>query len=624
MTPSPALLAHLRGELQRHEPFTRLRPQTLETLLRGARQTYHAPGELVLGPDSGVVTTLRWVRRGSIRAQGVDGEFVVDAGELFPVGAMLGRRAVTSRYEAAEDLFCLEFQATVLERLLGEDPVLADFLHRRLQHLLQLASRAAQASSASQVLAQQSFEQPLRAIARPDPLAVGAQTPLGQALDRMHERGVGSVLVVDEARQPLGILTRHDLLGRVVLRQPHLALDTTPIGAVMSQPVHTLEVDRPVHEAALLMSRLGVRHVPLVEGGKLAGIVSERDLFALQRLSLKSLGASLQQAPDVPALRALAAQVRDFARHLLAQGVAAATLTALISHLNDRLTVRLVELLAAPRGLSLARACWVAFGSEGRGEQTIATDQDNGLVIVDEADDAEVQRWREFGREVNLALDACGFPLCKGGVMAGEAACCLRQGQWLERFGRWMAQGEPEDLLNASIYFDARTIAGAAPLLAPLQETVRGTAPSSTRFLRLMAENSLRLRPGLAWHGGLQAEGGDGGRWLDLKMHGTAVFVDAARLFCLAHGVPGLGTRERLVRAGEVMGVPGHEREGWASAFEVLQMMRLRAQVRSGAPAAGNRIDLDTLDDIDRQLLKEAMKVARRVQQRLEMDWVRA
>lgn len=208
--------------------------------------------------------------------------------------------------------------------------------------------------------------------------------------------------------------------------------------------------------------------------------------------------------------------------------------------------------------------------------------------------------------------------------MAGQARCCLRLSQWRARFEHWMERGEPQDLLEASIFFDMRPIAGETALVAPLREIITTGASRHPRFLRLLAENSLRLTPALAWHGGLDVQAEGGRRHIDLKMHGTAVFVDAARLFALATGVQALGTRERLVRAGAALAVPEHEREGWASAFEVLQMLRLRVQVQAADGHAPNRIDVDSLDDIDRQLLKEALKVGRRLQQRLSMDWLRA
>ena len=496
-------------------------------------------------------------------------------------------------------------------------------------------------------LAQQCFERPLSTLVRRAPVAVSPDATLHQALSLMNERGVGSVLALDGQGVALGILTRHDLLPRVALAEPPLDARRTPLRAVMSAPVHTLDIEQPLQQAALLMSRHGIRHVPLTEGGRVVSLVSERDLFAVQRRSLRELGGALRVAPDLAALKLLAPEIPALARQLLAQGLAARTLTDLVSQLNDALVERVLVLLAAQHGLDLARACWVAFGSEGRGEQTIATDQDNGLVLADDVGSAERERWRVMAREANQVLDACGFPLCKGGIMAGEPACTQTVSEWAAAFSGWMAHGEPADLLKAGIFFDLRPVtglagvagvtgpstqtgqAGQAGLTAPLRALICEQAPRRPRFIRLLAANSLNFRPALNWHGGLDTVEQGGRPVIDLKLHGAAVFVDAARCLALAHGLAAVSTRERLLGAGEAMGVPVAEREGWAAAFEVLQMLRLRAQGSApdgGAaaePANPNLVALDTLNDLDRRLLRDALRVARSLQQRVQMDWVR-
>jgi CBS domain-containing protein len=423
----------------------------------------------------------------------------------------------------------------------------------------------------------------------------------------------------------VGILTRHDILGRVTLPQRPLS---DPIEAVMSAPVHTLNVEHRLSDAAMLMSRHGVRHVPVLREGELVNIVSERDLFAMQRLSLKQLGSSLRAAPDEATLVLLAARIREFARNLLGQGVHARQLTELVSHLNDLLAARLVELVAARRGLDLARACWLAFGSEGRGEQTVATDQDNGIVFA--SDDAEQDRpdWLAFGREVNEALDRAGYPLCKGGVMAGNPACCLTTAEWAERINRWIEHGAPQDLLDASIYFDLRPVAGQLALAAPLQQLIKEAPARVPRFLKQLSDNSLRLGLPLNWRGGLDPTEDGGHAWIDLKMQGTAVFVDVARLYALAHGIAARGTRARLEAVAALMGVSDREASGWVASFEFLQMLRLQLQLgqRGAAPGPAdnpNRIDVKQLNDIDRRLLKEALRAARSLQQRLELDYQR-
>jgi CBS domain-containing protein len=571
---------------------------------------------------------LLFLRRGTV-AGGPQGEdaassrFVVEAGELFPVAAWLGRRAVSAPYTAVDDCLCLEVPAEAMRQLVQRSAVLADFLHSQVQHVLALSRQAQKVAFASQALAEQSMEARLGSLPRRALVSCGATTPLLEVLQRMQQRRVGSVLVLDTAGAALGIFTRHDVLERVALAQPPM---DTPIERLMTRPVHALDVAQGVQDAVLLMSRQGVRHVPVTEHGRVVAMVSERDLFSLQRLSLRRLSGRLREAADLGELIAAAPDIRRLAQTLMAQGLSARTLTELVSHLNDVLTERAVQLVARQHRLDLHQACWLAFGSEGRSEQTIATDQDNGLVLRSARPDRqERSAWLAMGRQVNVTLDACGYPLCKGGIMAGQPDCCLGVDEWIERFGHWIEHGAPEDLLKASIYFDFRPLAGDASLSQSMREFVQRAA-QLPRFTRQMAQNALRNAPRLNWRGALDPQREGAHEWIDLKLHGTMIFVDAARLYALAQGVEATGTRARLEAVAAGLHVEARESETWIGAFEFLQMLRLRVQASATPGSAGdspNRLDLRTLNDIDRRILKESFRAAQRLQQRVTLDYMR-
>lgn len=609
-------------------PFSRMSAAHVDAFIAAAREARYASGALLRDASMGPVTELLLIRQGSVTGRrGAAGPVEYVAGDLFPVGALLGQRAVSAEYRANEATVCLCVPAAAVHALAAGSAPFADFLNHRVMQLLDQSRRAAQAAFASQTLAEQSLEARLGSLARKTPLTCTPRTPLAEALTAMHERHVGSVLVTDDAGSPCGILTRYDIVGRVTLPQIGLS---TPIAAVMSAPIHTLTSDHTLQDAALLMSRHGVRHVPVTEGGRVVNIVSERDLFALQRLSLKQISSQLHAARDVVTLQLLAVKIRRFARNLLGQGVHARQLTELISHLNDVLTERVVRLLAERHGRDLSQACWLAFGSEGRGEQTVATDQDNGLLFVSDAAERDRPAWLAFAADVNAALDACGYPLCKGKVMASNPACCLTPAEWRQRFADWIERGAPQDLLNASIYFDLRALCGNTALALPLREMVTREAARVPRFLKQMADNSLRLRVPLNWRGAIDTRDVDGHPMLDLKAQGTAIFVDSARLYALAHGVSALGTRARFEAVAPRMGVAAQESQAWVSAFEFLQRLRLQVQIGAAASTKDwhpgenpNLIDIGTLNDIDQRMLKETCKVARRLQQRLELDYQR-
>ncbi len=632
-TPSSSLTANLRKELQQWAPFAQMQAQHVDRFVQAATQAYYEPNEPVLAPDQGTVSHLLLIRRGSISGRHglaeTQGGFHYAAGDLFPVGAALAARAVTATYTADSDTFCLQLPLDAMQALARDSAPFADFLNRRVQQFLALSRTALQVTYASQSLAEQSLETRLGGLLRRAAVGVAPATPLAVALKLMHDKRIGSVLVLaPDSGAALGILTRHDILGRVTLAERPLG---TPITEVMSAPVITLSVDHTAQDAALAMSRHGIRHVPVADAsGRVVGILSERDLFALQRLSLKQVSTAIRAAADVQTLAAVAQDIRRFARNLLGQGVGARQLTELISHLNDVLTERLVGLVARARGLDLTQACWLAFGSEGRSEQTISTDQDNGLVFTSTQAEVDRPTWLAFAEEVNHALDHCGYPLCKGNIMASNPDCCLTQGEWLARFADWIERGAPEDLLKASIYFDFRPLVGAASLTTPLRELVLQHAGRNPRFMKQMAENALRNSPALNWRGAIDAQAQGNQEVLDLKLHGTAIYVEAARLYALAHGVAATGTRARFEAAAQAMGAAPQEAEAWVGGFEYLQMLRLQVQLardrREAVDASDgnpNLIDVAALNDIDRRVLNESLRVARRLQQRIQLDYVR-
>jgi CBS domain-containing protein len=350
-------------------------------------------------------------------------------------------------------------------------------------------------------------------------------------------------------------------------------------------------------------------------------MVSERDLFAMQRQSLKSVSTELRSALSLDALKTAALGIRRLTRSLLGQGVQARQLTAMISHLNDVLTERLLKIQADAFGLDLQRMCWLCLGSEGRDEQTIATDQDNALILNNDTSDEQRAKIRAFAQSVNQALDACGYPLCKGGIMAGEAACCLTLDEWRERFRHWIAQGSPQDLLNASIYFDFRPLSGDLSLAHALRADVAQQARNTPRFLKQLALNALTRSVPLNWRGAIDC---DEQGMLDLKLRGTAIFVDAARIYSLAYGIQETNTRMRLDATGPLLKLAETEYGSWVSGFEFLQMLRLRLQLESEATLVSpNEILVATLNDIDRRILRESIKVAHRIQQRLQLDYER-
>jgi len=458
---------------------------------------------------------------------------------------------------------------------------------------------------------------PLSAILRREPVTVPLEASVREALETMERMRIGSIVVADpRSRAPLGIFTLQDLLRRVTLAGGDLA---QPIACVMTSGLITVTPQATAHQAALTMARNGVQHLVVVDGeGRLAGIVSESDLFGLQRLGVEEVSEDIRSARDVEGLRNAATGIRRLTDGLLAQGTSAETLTQFISTLNDLLTMRIIELTADELDLAPVPMCWIALGSEGRLEQTFTTDQDNGIVFeADEGDAEEVRRsLLPFARAVNAKLDTCGFPLCKGNVMAGNPMWCLPLAEWKRTFASWIYEPQPEALLNAAIFFDLRPIYGRDTLAERLRDFLLSAAVDHPLFLRLMAENAVGCQPPLGTFRDFAYDRSkEFPHTLDLKAQGARPFVDAARILALAHGVPHTSTAERLRAAAETGRYEAEALAAIVDGFHFVHLMRLRNQCRyEGSPEGANRVDPEDLNELDRQVLKQAFRQARKLQ----------
>jgi CBS domain-containing protein len=468
----------------------------------------------------------------------------------------------------------------------------------------------------------QTMHCPLGSLIRRPPVTVPLDATVRQAIRTMDEKRIGSIVVADAAgKLPLGIFTLRDLLHRVAL--PGCALDL-PIAAVMTAGVITVKPQTTAYQAALIMGRRGLRHLLVVDdAGSLIGIVSQNDLFALQRTGANDITDSIREARDLAALQGCAKDIRAMALALLGQGIAADQLTYMISTLNDLLTLRTIELTHDEFELPQVKWCWIALGSEGRYEQTLSTDQDNGIVFDAAGQPPEDVRKAllPFAASVNRKLDACGFPLCKGGIMAGNPQWCLSLDEWRARFAKWIHMPEPQALLNASIFFDFRPLYGDEELSDNLRAWLLESTPQAKLFLRLMSENALKCRPPLGLiRDFVYDDHKDFPHTIDLKMYGSRPFVDAARIFALANAIATTGTAQRLRGAAQVTHL-GADVEAIVDGFYYIQLLRLRQQNTGGEGGAANRIDPDTLNELDRHILKEAFRQARKLQDKLKLDY---
>ena len=623
-----AVLAPVIEFLKRHAPFDLMAPAHLKFLAERVELAFFAKGEAITDPAQGTSERFFIIKQGRVRGEvepgGDHDAWELHAGECFPIGALLSRRPVRMAQRAVEDTFCFELPRDDFDKLYADSPEFRDFCSRRLASMLDRTLNTLQAAISAQVSGEAPPATSLASLLRRAPVNCGPATPLRDVLATMHAEHVGSMVVTNDKGRPLGIFTLHDLLARAA--EADFALDTA-IERVMTTDVFALAPSDTVHEATLVMARESIGHVCVVENGRLRGVVSERDLFSLQRIGLAKLSRVIAEAPEIGSLARHARDIHRLIDQMQAQGVSVAQLTQVITLLNDHVTRRAIELVLAETGVPEVPFTWLAFGSEGREEQTLKTDQDNGILFVPPTGhkaEAVRQALLPVAKRINAALDACGYPLCTGNIMASNPECCLSLDEWKARFSHWIDHGAPGHLLKASIFFDFRTLWGDDEPVSTLRHWVTGQSAGNQRFLRQMAENALRNEPPLGLVRDFVLEsGGEHDNEIDLKLRGITPFVDGARLLSLAHRVEETSTPARLRAVATAGVVTETEAEAWCDALSFIQLLRMRTHQRQErhGEALDNFVNPDELNELDRRILKEAFRQARKLQARLRLDY---
>jgi CBS domain-containing protein len=617
--------------LAQHPPYDRMEPAHLDYLLSKLRRVTFSDGEAITDPSAGPAEWFYIVQSGLVigekseEDEAISGNaFELIPGECFPIGALVARRPIRNVQRASGDVVCLTMRRSEFDQLRALSPVFSDYCTHRLSGLIEKVNRKVRAEAAQDLGDDSSLNVTLREKRLRRPMTSGPDVPIAEVLRRMSEANIGSMLIVDGDGRPIGIFTLRDLMNRVALGGvPY----TDPIRSVMTENPITIQHSAFAFEAAMKMAHSGIHHLVVVEDARLKGVVSERDLFSLQRVGLVNLSKSITRAPAVEEVARLAADIHVLVAQMIAQGMKVGQITQIITLLNDQLAVRLIEMILDEEGGAPVPFTWIAFGSEGRQEQTLKTDQDNGILFTPPSGmdpDACRAMLLPLARRINEALDACGFPLCTGGIMAQNPECCLTLEEWKARFSAWIDQGTPEHLLKGSIFFDFRPLWGPEEPLEDLRGWLLARTSRNSRFLKQMAANALRNTPPLGLIRDFRLSGkGEQSNTIDLKVNGVTIFIDALRIIALANQIPATNTVARLTAATEKGALNGNDSAAWRDAYDYIRLLRMRVNETQAAQGKdlSNRVSPDGLHDLDRRILKEAFREAKRLQSKLSLDY---
>lgn len=523
--------------------------------------------------------------------------------DSFDGRSLVAGRAST-RFVAAEEVVAYQLARNAVKELISRNASFSALLFSDLSKKLgALASRHDQREMLALTMSRVS-EAFLRSAHE-----VSGDTVVVDAARAMQSHHASSVLVRDADQ--LGIFTNTGLQRAVTSGR---ALDQTPVREFSTFKLATISPEAPLFDALALMIQHQVHRLVVSDETGVVGLLEQLDLMSFLSNHSYLITMQIVQARDLVELEAAAERITRLVAMLYRGGTRVGQIGHLVQALNGKLFARTWELVAPPE--LVTDSCLFVMGSEGRGEQLLKTDQDNGLIIRDESplDDATIA---DACERFSAALIGFGYPVCPGGIMVNRPAWRKRREAFAITVRQWLLRPDPEGLMALAIFIDSQPVAGDPALLTSVRRSLDGLVSSSDSLLGRFAA-AIDAFPGQAggWWNRLLliGEPGQGQEKLDLKKAGIFPIVHGVRSLALAEGLDETNTVSRLDGLVSVGRLTREFATDLTESLHFLMEMKLKAglaEMDLGRPVSGG-VPTDRLSSLERDLLKDALALVKK------------
>ncbi len=600
----------IREFLTQHEPFDRLPDKLLDLLLGQLMTRYYRRGTTILslGQSSDTVYVLR---SGAVDIIDADGDLRDrrEPGACFGSTPVLERAPMQYNIVAIEDSLVMLIPGDTFRSVVEQDAIFDEYFRLRQPARLHRAVQATRAADRGEPV----LKTRLGDIVRRPPLHLPQTATIRQAAQAMSAAGTSSLLVMD-GDLPVGIVTDRDLRNRVLAT----GLDPSqPISAIMTPDPVTAPADGLAFEALVEMVHRNIHHVPIMEGRDVVGVISSTDLMRLENANPIYLVGEIAKHDTVSGIVEASRRLPWAVEQLVSEDATADDVAQVVTGVGDAIERRLLSMAERDLGPPPVPYCWVVLGSQARLEQGLSSDQDNALILSDDALPEHDEYFSQLAAKVSNGLAQCGYPPCRGDVMATNPRWRQTLSQWRATFGEWVERPKPMAVMHSTIFFDMRPLHGDISLADSLRSSFLAATPHSKLFLVHMAKHAVARRPPIGFFREFVLESeGDHTDTLDLKRGGVGAVVELARVYALTLGMPEINTRARLEQTAAAKKLGSAQVDDLLDAFEFISYVRLRhqgRQVRDGE-VPDNFVSPDELTNVERRHLRDVFQVVRKAQ----------
>ena len=449
------------------------------------------------------------------------------------------------------------------------------------------------------------------------PVSVDVETSITAAAQLMTTQKVSSLLVTREDKL-IGIITDRDLRSRVVAT----SLDIHhPVSHIMTPNPAQIMGNRTLFDALALMTERNIHHLPVIDQQTLVplGMVTASDIIRHQRGNVLFIIGELSKAENLYELTRLSWQLPHyFSAHAKKAGdydIAG----KILSQATDIMTRKLIGFFQQANGKAPMMFAWLVYGSQAREDQTMGSDQDNGLLLTERPSKTQAEYFAKMADYVCNGLAKCGIKLCDGNIMASNPKLRLSLEEAIEEAKRWVKAPTKDAIMHFNIFLDVRCAAGDISLFKQLQRQ-RAPLMKQNMFLAALTRNSNEISVPLSMFQKFIYEKGRKEKdVIDLKTRAVALINNIARIYALADGVTLPNTLARLDALSENSQLSKRDATNLRDIWLFLNRLRWRHQLEN--KVTDNRVSVSSLSSIEKHQLKAAFKAIERTNQAMVMKF---
>lgn len=595
----------LFDNLKTHLPFSLLNDKALR-LIEETSQIAYYPKDTILIDTDAFTSTFYLIIKGIVEAK--ESDELIDIyhnDDHFGGIELLEKQASKYQYRVQEELICYEMPAETFIELSEENKAFKNFFFSTMVERIELLKEKNESAKMADMMLTRIDDSILHSAC-----IVAYDMPIIDALQKMDAENAVVILVKNDSEY--GIVTDADL-RKYILRREKENLIT--ISQIQTYPIISIEEGELLFNVLLLMTGRSIKHLPVLDDkGEIVGILELIDLLSHFANQSRIISVQIEKANTLDGVIIASKRIDSMIKTLHIKGVKSRYIAKLVSEMHKKMYAKLFALIFPEEWQD--RATLILLGSEGRGEQILKTDQDNGLIFEEGFDPEDKEL---FTLKFTETLDAIGFPRCEGNVMVINPKWAKSSSAYKEDIRRWIATPSYDDLMDMAIFFDAFAVAGNVNIFKNLRDFLKKQLSQHKTFLPHFAKSIESFQSPLGLFSRIVSSDKGHENEIDIKKGALFALIHGVRALALEHGIHKTNTTERIKALNDIGYMSKEDAGDLLETLEAINTLRLHAQLEKleqGKPI-DNYISLPVLGKMERDMLKEALKTVEQFKKRV-------